>query len=308
MVQKPGGAIWYTQYYGNDVAKITNTGQVTTFPLPSANSEPDGLTVGSDGALWFTEAGASQIGRITTSGAISEYPTLPTFGNQPTSITTGSDGNLWYSDDSGINVMSPKGTILATYPVTPAQITFGLMQGPDGAVWFIARYAGPNGSIGRITPQGAITYFPMPASKYPAYPSNLVVGADGNIWFCETKLEGTPGAPAVVRVSVPSGTMTSFADSGVVSPSPFGGFIAVGKTVNGVGTFYALGGQVDPSQHAAITEFNTNGQFIASYPGSFVDDTGNILVGTAGNVWFSSSANTLDPQSMPTYIDQLILQ
>src|SRR5689334_2279043 len=39
---------------------------IGSYPSPSIDSEPIGITVGRDGASWFTELGANKIGRITT--------------------------------------------------------------------------------------------------------------------------------------------------------------------------------------------------------------------------------------------------
>ena len=44
-----------------------------SFRIPTANSEPEGITLGSDGNMWFTEAAANQIGRIDPRGNITEF-------------------------------------------------------------------------------------------------------------------------------------------------------------------------------------------------------------------------------------------
>ena len=208
--------------------------------------------------------------------------------------------------------MSPQGVILATYPVSPVQITHGFVKGPDGAVWFVAEYTGSTGSIGRITTDGQISYFPMPATSYAGWkqnPLDLVVGADGNIWFVDEVPVGTSKLPAVTRVTVPTGQMTTFTYNNAPNPGMFGGHIAVGNTVNGAGTFWAIGGQKDASGHPDITEFDTNGNFLGSYPAANEDlqGSGNILFGSDWNVWFSSDANINDRQSKPTYINQLVI-
>jgi hypothetical protein len=41
---------------------------VTEFPIPTADSNPVGITRGPDGNLWFTETQANKIGRITPAG------------------------------------------------------------------------------------------------------------------------------------------------------------------------------------------------------------------------------------------------
>src|SRR5947209_813146 len=72
----PDGNLWFTEYSGNSIGRITTGGAVTEFPLPVAYSAPRDITAGPDGNLWFTESGGS-IGRITTGGAFTEFP-VPT--------------------------------------------------------------------------------------------------------------------------------------------------------------------------------------------------------------------------------------
>ena len=46
------------------------------------------------------------------------------------------------------------------------------------------RVIGPRRRIGRITPAGAVTEFPLPRPM--SVPGNLTVGPDGNLWFTES--------------------------------------------------------------------------------------------------------------------------
>src|SRR5205085_12232653 len=53
--------------------------------------------------------------------------------------------------------------------------------GPDGNTWFLN---GSVKSVGRITPAGALTMFPLPTT--PAiFLDSIVAGQDGNLWFTE---------------------------------------------------------------------------------------------------------------------------
>ena len=61
---------------------------MTEFATPSANSFPDGITVGADGNLWFTERSGNNIGRITTAGVITEFA-VPIAASEPRKITAG---------------------------------------------------------------------------------------------------------------------------------------------------------------------------------------------------------------------------
>src|SRR6476620_7792943 len=65
----------------------------------------------------------------------------------------------------------------------------GIACGPDGNVWFTEQ-AGD--AIGRITPEGEVTEFSLPAD---AAPKAIAGGPDGNVWFTESGQIGriTPG-------------------------------------------------------------------------------------------------------------------
>ncbi|HEY6286015.1 MAG TPA: hypothetical protein VIX20_10165, partial [Ktedonobacteraceae bacterium] len=68
-----------------------------------------------------------------------------------------------------------------------------ITAGPDGNLWFTEseNSTGQSGSIGRITPTGTITEFPLTNSgKFPNYPIGITVGHDGNLWFTESSRIG----------------------------------------------------------------------------------------------------------------------
>lgn len=90
----PDGALWFTEFSGNMIGRITSAGALNEYPTPSAG--PYRIAVGSDGALWFTEYYGGKIGRVITSGAFTEYATPSGFG--PYGITAGSEGALWFTE------------------------------------------------------------------------------------------------------------------------------------------------------------------------------------------------------------------
>ena len=79
------------------VLPATAPAAITEYVIPTANSQPAGITVGTDGALWFTEENGHKIGRITTDGVITQYQ-IPTVPSAPAEITASSDGNLWFTE------------------------------------------------------------------------------------------------------------------------------------------------------------------------------------------------------------------
>lgn len=92
IVAGPDNALWFTDAASNVIGRISTTGTLTTFPIPTASAGAGGITLGPAGALWFSES-AKKIGRITTGGAITEYSVAST-NIVPNGITTGCDGNI----------------------------------------------------------------------------------------------------------------------------------------------------------------------------------------------------------------------
>jgi streptogramin lyase/uncharacterized protein YkwD len=178
----PDGNLWFTEYGGNKVAKITPAGAITEFAV---NGNPFGITAGPDGNLWFTETSGNKIGRITPDGStVKEFP-IPTSTSYPFGITVGPDGNLWFTEYGGnkIGRITPDGSTVMEFP-TPTNNSgpFGITVGPDGNLWF-AEYDG--NKIGRITPDGStVMEFPIPTNN--SFPQGITAGPDGFLWFTET--------------------------------------------------------------------------------------------------------------------------
>ena len=56
------GNLWLTHGAANAILRISVTGTVTSFPLPTEGGFPVDITRGNRGVIWFSEAGA--IGRF----------------------------------------------------------------------------------------------------------------------------------------------------------------------------------------------------------------------------------------------------
>ena len=221
----PDGALWFTEYYGNNIGRINTSGPVPTcptpvpnpaactastpcfceYPVPSANSFPCGITAGPDGALWFTESGTNQIGRITTSGLTNEYPILTTpsypYGNYPFDITAGPDGALWFTGLAAtgrINTSGPVPTCPIPVP-NPAACTastpcFCEYPVPSAGLNLYSITAGPDGALWftdwNSNEIGRITTSGL-TNEYPiptasSHPYGITTGPDGALWFAES--------------------------------------------------------------------------------------------------------------------------
>lgn len=113
------------------VPKVTNE-----FAIPTAASQPGGITVGSDTYLYFTEQATANIGQATIGGSMAEESIATgggTAGVKPIDVVTGPDSNLWYtyqgSPSGGIAAMQLRSWKVAQYPIAGSNPTF-IAEGP----------------------------------------------------------------------------------------------------------------------------------------------------------------------------------
>lgn len=106
IVSGPDGNLWVTQSGStNAIGRLTTSGALTEYPLPTAKADPLYITRGNDGNLWFTERAASKIGRITTAAVITEYAT-PTPNSGPFDIASlpgecgPGHGDIWFTEST----------------------------------------------------------------------------------------------------------------------------------------------------------------------------------------------------------------
>jgi streptogramin lyase len=207
-------------------------------------SVPLAITAGPDGNLWFVEDGSYKIGRITPGGTITEFP-----------VSTG--GSL--------------GLATGDFLHGPGGIT----AGPDGNLWFTGLTLN---AIGRITPRGTITVFPLPASTRFPYsgPADITTGPDGNLWFTETYSD------KIGRIT-PGGTITVFplpapnSDPWGITTGPDGNLWFVESGSNKIGRISTSG---------TITEF----PLPASHSAFDAKLGAGITTGPDGNLWFTEAS------------------
>ena len=197
----PDGDVWFTELVGNRIGRITPSGEITEFPVPTANSEPIAITKGPDGNLWFAEQDGEKIGRINPSThEIAEFP-IPNGGSEPRAITEGPDGNLWFAEANGdIGRITPAGTITQCSTGISGPIE-GITAGPADTLWFTEF---DESRIGSITATGS--------------------GLAAN---CTTPSVGSaPGVTTVASSGVTPGVTP------VMTPTPNSAFTSSGATVN----------------------------------------------------------------------------
>ena len=176
---------------------LAQTPVFTEYPRP-LNSQPLGITSGSDGNLWFTESLRNKIGRITTAGVYSEFA-VPTVNSFPYFIAAGPDGNLWFTEElsNKIGRITTTGTITEFSIPTPSTFPHWITAGADGNLWFTEDAMH---KIGRIATGGVITEFPVPGDTEA---NGITSGPDGNVWFTST-------VAGVIGRITPGGVFSTF--------------------------------------------------------------------------------------------------
>src|SRR5262245_32840377 len=280
--------MWFTEALSGKIGRITPAGVVTEFALPP-DTQPYGITVGSDGNLWFAEqffgAGAQtgamgRIGRITTAGVITEFSAGISSFYHPFGITAGPDGNLWFTEEqSNPRAIGRVGRITTSGVITefstgqnnePNLIT----AGPDGNLWFGEFGNDPQapGSIGRITPSGVVTQFGGIQDQV----FGITAGPDGNLWFTE------PAHFTIGRIT-PSGVITEVARTSAgaapedITTGPDGNLWFVEAGRDRIGRITTAG---------ALTEFDATSP---NSPPHWAIPVG-IAVGRDNNIWYTEVA------------------
>jgi virginiamycin B lyase len=294
----PDGNMWMVADGHSALDKVSPTGAITIYPLPSDGDGAESIAVGPDHELWFCESYNATIGKMTTNGAVTEYA-IPYNSNtefsQAAIVIAGPDGNMWMLDQ-GLNAVfkvTPSGNFTRyNLPQGPKHAPFygGIAFGPDGNLWATD---GPDDDVVVMSTSGSVvaTY----TFQYASYPQALVVGPDKNMWIAESL------GNRIARMTV-SGTRTEYnMPSGASYPwqlvaGPDGniwfaeyGFGNYGGPVEGL---YGGGkfGYITPD-NSTIRDFGTNQK---------VDPQNDLhVVGLAfdptGKLWLAQSAvNNID--------------
>jgi virginiamycin B lyase len=225
----PDGNVWFTERAANRIGRLTPTGTLTHFDLPTAGTLPGDITTHPDGGMWFTQAGTPKLGRITSAGAIREFP-IPS-GVPAVSLAGGPDGNIWFARSRKLGRATNTGVIteftmpaelrhicagpadtvwfttdryIGRYVISTGRLTpfpllgedpQGITLGPDGALWITI----PAGKIARMTSDGASTVYALAELGAGRTPELITAGTDGALWFTSSAT-GTIGRISVAGV------------------------------------------------------------------------------------------------------------
>ncbi len=188
------GSLWATATDSNRILRISPTGAMATYDLPSFNPHPLGIAQGPDGNIWFAEKFARKIGRVTPSGIVTEFTVPPQLKTGPSQIVRGTDGALWFATDDGFGRVAVNGEF-TLFPGAPHGAAGRFILAPDGSFWLA------NGD-------DSITQFTVPAGvsrltlwNIPAASAGMLFDAAGNLYVTDASLRQFGRAVRIERAS-----------------------------------------------------------------------------------------------------------
>lgn len=186
----PDGIAFVTMNYDESyVVRLTPTDIIES---PNSPECEDVLGEAADGTMWCQGPGLDQLVRLNADASAGTTFPLPSDATYPNGIAAGPVGSIWFTrSSSGSWLTSPNngsvgyldaGNGVATIWKTGSRTApRDLIQAPDGTMWFTNAGAAPG--VGHINSVGvgAITS----VGNYE--PTSLTWGADGAIWFTDSK-------------------------------------------------------------------------------------------------------------------------
>ncbi len=232
-----GTSVYFTEYSADEIgelslppgASVSTTGSsMTSFGIPTPNSEPEGIAVGPGGNVYFTESATGKIGELNiTTHLVTEFPIPTLSGISPASISPleivdgpPSTSGLYFTEAGNDEIGELSMANEAAPTPIPADET---ITTPDGSTYSATTPI----PAGMLLPAGTITQFTTPTQN--SAPVGIALGADGNIYFTEsagdkigelsTQPEPAPAfVPAGEAITTPDGT-TYLAGTAVPGPT-----------------------------------------------------------------------------------------
>jgi streptogramin lyase len=181
------GIVWVSERDGNRITRFDPLSEAfIEYAIPTADSQPWGLTVDAAGDVWFAEMAGNQIGRFDPQGeTFVEYP-VPTVGSEPRDVAVEGSGMVWFTERAGnkIGRLEPvTGAITETNVPTPNAQPSGLaIFGTRG--WFAERQGN---KLGRVTLATGVILETTIITTPNSLPEDVVVDWHGDPWVTEVQ-------------------------------------------------------------------------------------------------------------------------
>ena len=171
------GAAWFTDPSAIAISRITEQGELQSFPLGTPIARLARLAVAPDGAVWFAESTSYSVTKLKD-GVLTRH-TVPSVRGGPYGVAVAKDGTVWATLQSGnqllrIDIAGKMETFdLPTAGASPTDVAVDA----GGVVWLVEFRAN---KIARFE-GGKFTEYATPEGK--SAPSGIAVASDGSVWF-----------------------------------------------------------------------------------------------------------------------------
>ena len=140
--QAPDGSMYFTNLLTSRVSRITPSGKLTQFPLPSTygppnDARPIAVYLMNNGVAVVTEESGHAYAYIQKNGLVTEKPLAP-IDSEAASLTYDRLGTLWiqYNTPDDIARVNADGS-LNVFPIpTTDAVQHRITIGPDGELWY----------------------------------------------------------------------------------------------------------------------------------------------------------------------------
>jgi streptogramin lyase len=206
------GTLWVL---GSSASRILLNGTASVSYNTGGTSSD--IMLGPDNNIWITKAHSTEsLLRVnpTTGALINEYPITGDLTTNPNQMTIGPDDDIWFTYSGGANGFggiahfNDTGDTFTQFPFSSATTPKGIVTGPDGNFWVLARSGAP---LRQVTPAGVSTPFSQTGFTIPPSPVEIVLGPGGDLWAGSDNRIGRIDVVAVDPACLPP----AFTDVGV---------------------------------------------------------------------------------------------
>jgi virginiamycin B lyase len=171
------GNAWIADQVTRAISRVTQAGEIKSFPIGTPIARMARLTVAPDDSVWFAESTAYSVTRLKD-GEFARNVIQSARGG-PYGVAVDKQGNVWATLQHANQILriDPQGEMQWHWVPTPASAPSDIAADASGAVW-ILEYR--SNKIGRLKGE-EFTEFDIPGPS--AGLAGLAVAADGSVWF-----------------------------------------------------------------------------------------------------------------------------
>ena len=129
------GAVWATLQHANKLIRISPSGEIAEFVLPTRNSAPGDVAVDGSGSVWVLELNANKVARFAA-GRFEEFP-VPTPQAGVTALAVAPDGSAWFTELRAHKLGRVRDGVVTEFPMPRRDARpFGVAVDAANNVWY----------------------------------------------------------------------------------------------------------------------------------------------------------------------------